>query len=71
MKVRARHPISTGTGANKVVIPKFTEGTLVAVTERMKESFPNLKENSTSSYYLVKFDNIPELLVDRSQVEII
>lgn len=70
MRAIARYDISTGPVGARRVIPKGTPGQVVAITERIAQAFPGLKEQPTGSLYLVKFPELPELLVGRDQVTV-
>ncbi len=66
MYCRAKYPIKAG----KILIPKGMEGKIISLTTRVRESFPNLKESETGEMYLVKFEGVEEILVDKSQISI-
>lgn len=67
MFVRAKYSIKIG----KISIAKDTPGKVIALSnsESIKNSFPNLLEKDDSTYYIVKFADTEECLVDKSQLD--
>ncbi len=63
MKVTARYPIKIGS----VMIPAGTTGSIVAITDRIRSTFPNLRHAADSPYLLVKFPGVLECLVTKAQ----
>lgn len=67
MKIKTKYPIRCG----RVLVPKDTTGkVLTELTDRMKESFPNMNLTNEKGYLLVQFDypGIFEIFVHNSQV---
>ncbi len=73
MKIKARHPISIGSGANKQVIAKGTEGYLKAVSNApmIREAFPLLEHKEGGWFYIVKFPGAEEFIVTQTQIDFI
>ena len=70
----AKHPISTGTGKNKVIVPKGTRGHCKAISnsKKIREAFPDLEHKADGWYYICCFPGfIDEILCDLSQLELI
>lgn len=72
MTAIAKHPISFGTGTNKVIVPKGTKGHIKAVSNSpaIREQFPNLEHKVDGWFYIVQFPNMEDTLVSKEQIEI-
>jgi hypothetical protein len=67
MKVTLKTKLKVGS----VVLQKGTQGWLMGVSnsEAMKKEFPNFTEGE-GFYYVVKFPNVPDCLIDANKVDI-
>ena len=71
MRCRVKHGISTGTGKNKVVIPKNQIGTIKSVISgEVKRVFPDLESKSEGQYYLVDFPECKDIIIPTRDVEL-
>jgi len=63
--VTAKYPIKIG----NTLVPKGTVGFIPnEPSDRIKSTFPNLVPNKDSQQVLVKFPNVDECIVHRTQV---
>jgi hypothetical protein len=68
MRFRLRYPVKIG----KVKLPKGMEGVIVALSnaQTIRDTFPNLTVKDDGTYYIVKFPDIDECLLDKSQIDL-
>jgi hypothetical protein len=73
MTVKARYNISTGAGKDKLVIPKGTQGTIIAFSNStaIAARFPNLEHKIDGWFYIVRFpEYIDEILCLKEQLDL-
>jgi len=71
MKCRVKHGISTGTGKNKIIIPKNQTGIIKSIMSgELKTRYPELDFKDGGCFYLIDFPEVKELIVPTRDVEL-